>query len=56
MDWIHLTQDRDKWRACDLSNEPLVLQNAGNFLTIDLLPSQDGLCSMLVGWLVGWLV
>ena len=55
MEWIALTQHRDRWR------EPVTIvmnlwvpQKAGNFLTAkDLLVSQEGLCSLvLVSYLV----
>jgi hypothetical protein len=39
VDWIHLTQDRDRWRA--LVNTVMNLQE----LSV-LLASQEGLCSM----------
>jgi hypothetical protein len=48
MDWIALTQYRDRWRTLVIAvmNIPFP-QNAGNFLLAeDLLASQKGLCSM----------
>jgi hypothetical protein len=47
MDWIDMAQDRDRWRP--LVNAVMNLripENAGDFLTEDLLVSQEGLCSM----------
>jgi hypothetical protein len=33
VDWIHLPQDRDKWRSCfEEGNEPLGFIKGGEFL------------------------
>jgi hypothetical protein len=33
LDWMHLTKDRDRWRALVNTNETPDSINAGNFLT-----------------------
>jgi hypothetical protein len=46
MDWIHMAQDAERWRALVNAVMKLrVLENAGNFLKTRL-PSPTGLCSM----------
>jgi hypothetical protein len=47
MDWIDMTQVRDRWRAVVSAVMNLwVPYNAGNFLIDDRLASQKGLCSL----------
>jgi hypothetical protein len=47
MDWIDLARDRDRWWAVVNAVMNLwVRENAGNFLTVDLLASQEDPYSM----------
>jgi hypothetical protein len=32
MDWIDMTQDRDRWRTCEHGNEPLGSIKCGEFV------------------------
>ena len=47
MDWIVVAQDRDRWRALVKAVMKFKVSNhAGNFMTEDLLASQEGPCCM----------
>jgi hypothetical protein len=49
MDWNDLAVERYRWRAVVTAERTVrVPYNVGNFLTEELLASQEGLCSMEV--------
>jgi hypothetical protein len=61
VEWLHVTQDRDEWWACEHGNEPSGSIKSGYFLAskVTISFSRRTLpygVSKQVGWLVGWLV